>query len=116
MSVRNALIRHSPPARERDSILTPVHLAAALLQEAEERGEAADRRDMPFGIPVDHIPIVKAGIPALTIMRGTLQSLRRVHRPDDSLDHLRGDGVVRTVDLVCGALERLRAQSRTLER
>ncbi|HEX6308255.1 MAG TPA: M28 family peptidase [Longimicrobiales bacterium] len=92
------------------------HLAAALLQEAESLGERADRRDLPFGIPVDHIPIVNAGTPALTVMRGTMQSLRRVHRPDDDLDHLRGDGVRKTVDLVCGALHRLREQARSLER
>ncbi|HEX6133103.1 MAG TPA: M28 family peptidase [Longimicrobiales bacterium] len=92
------------------------HLAAALLQEAESLGETAERRDLPFGIPVDHIPIVNAGTPALTVMRGTMQSLRRVHRPGDDLDHLRGDGVRKTVDLVCGALHRLREQARVLER
>ncbi|HUF49696.1 MAG TPA: M28 family peptidase [Longimicrobiales bacterium] len=92
------------------------HLAAALLQEAEAMGEPADRRDMPFGIQVDHIPIVRAGTPALTIMRGSLRSLRRVHRPGDDLDHLTGAGVTRTVDLVCGALRRLREQARPLER
>jgi hypothetical protein len=92
------------------------HLAAALLQEAESRGEPADRRDMPFGIPVDHIPVVKAGTPALTLMRGSLSSLKRVHRPGDDLEHLRGDGVRRTIELVGGALVRLREQSRGLER
>lgn len=92
------------------------HMAAALLQEADAMGEVANRRDLPLGIPVDHIPIVNAGIPALTIMRGTMQSLRRVHRPGDDLDHLRGDGVRKTIDLVCGAIERLRAQARPLER
>lgn len=92
------------------------HLAAALLQEAEALGEDADRRDLPFGIPVDHIPIVRAGVPALTLMRGSMKSLRRVHRPGDDLDHLRDDGVRKAIDLVCGALARLRAQSRPLER
>jgi hypothetical protein len=92
------------------------HLAAALLQEAEARGEPADRRDLPFGIPVDHVPVVKAGTPALTVMRGTLKSLRRVHRPGDDLEHLRGDGISRTIELVGGALTRLREQSRPLER
>jgi hypothetical protein len=92
------------------------HLAAAILQEADARGEAADRRDLPFGIPVDHIPVVKAGIPALTLMRGTMRSLRRVHRAADSVDRLRGDGVRRAIDLVGGAVERLREQSRALQR
>lgn len=92
------------------------HLAAALLQEADSLGEPADRRDLPFGIPVDHIPLVRAGVPALTLMRGSLQSLRRVHRPDDDLQHLRGDGVDRGIALVCGALRRLREQARSLQR
>lgn len=92
------------------------HLAAALLQEADALGEDTHRRDLPFGIAVDHIPMVRAGIPALTVMRGTMQSLRRVHRPGDDLDHLRGDGVRKAIDLVCGALVRLRAQARELQR
>ena len=92
------------------------HLAVALLQEADEMGEDAHRRDLPFGIPVDHIPLVKAGVPALTVMRGSMRSLRRVHRPGDDLDHLRGDGVRKAIDLVCGALDRLREQTRQLER
>ncbi|MBR9989354.1 MAG: M28 family peptidase [Gemmatimonadetes bacterium] len=92
------------------------HLAVALLQEADARGEDISRRDLPFGIVVDHIPIVKAGIPALTVMRGSMKSLRRVHRPGDDLDHLRGDGVSKAIDLVCGALDRLRTQTRELQR
>jgi Zn-dependent M28 family amino/carboxypeptidase len=92
------------------------HLAAALLQEAEARGEPANRRDLPFGIPVDHIPIVKAGMPALTLMRGTTKSLNRVHRPADELDRMSGAGIIRTVELVGGALARLREQARALER
>jgi hypothetical protein len=39
-----------------------------------------------------------------------------VHRPQDDLDRLRGDGVRRAIDLVCGALARLREQARALER
>jgi hypothetical protein len=92
------------------------HLAAALLQEADARNETADRRDLPFGIPVDHIPIVEAGTPALTLMRGSIRSLSRVHRPADTADRLQGDGIRRTIDLVCGALVRLRAQSRAFGR
>jgi hypothetical protein len=95
---------------------TAPHLAVALMQEADAMGEVANRRDLPIGIPVDHIPIVNAGVPALTVMRGTMRSLRRVHRPGDDLDHLRGDGVRKTIDLVCGALDRLRAQTKQLQR
>jgi hypothetical protein len=99
----------------RKSGLAP-HLAAALLEEASSRNEPADRRDVPFGIPLDHMPIVRGGTPALTIMRGSTRSLRRVHRAGDDLANLRGDGVRTTIDIVCGALDRLRTQARMLER
>jgi hypothetical protein len=90
-------------------------LAAALLQEAEYRSEPVDRRDLPAGIAVDHTPIVRAGTPALTLMRGSRASLRRVHRPADSIEKLEGDGIRRGTDLICGALARLREQTRALE-
>lgn len=84
------------------------NLAAALLGAAVESGISAQRRDVPFGILLDHMPIVKGGTPALTVMRGTLASLHRIHRPSDDVSHLRGTGVVQCVDLLCGALALLR--------
>ena len=86
------------------------HLAAAMLRAADELGFEARRRDVPFGIMLDHIPLVQGGTPAITVLRGGLHSLRRVHRPDDDLDHLRGDGIAPTIRLVARALELLRAQ------
>jgi hypothetical protein len=86
------------------------HLAAAMLRAADEQGLDARRRDLPFGILLDHIPLVQAGTPAISVLRGGLRSLRRVHRPDDDLDHLRGDGITPTVALVARALELLRSQ------
>lgn len=92
------------------------HLAAAILAEAEARDQPADRRDVPFGIPLDHMPIVRAGVPALTLMRGTFRSLRRVHTSKDSVDRLRGDGVELAIEVIGGALGRLREQAAALER
>jgi Zn-dependent M28 family amino/carboxypeptidase len=85
------------------------HLAAALLAAAEDLGYEANRRDLPYGVLVDHVPIVEAGQPAMTIMHGSARSLRRVHRPGDSVDNLRGRGIERTMKLVAAALDRLRA-------
>lgn len=84
------------------------HLAAALLSAAAALELPAQRRSVPFGIMLDHVPIVKAGTPALTVMRGSLSSLRRVHRPIDDLTRLTGDGVRRAVELTCAALFLLR--------
>ena len=87
------------------------HLAAALLHAADEMNTPARRRDVPVGLLVDHIPVVKAGTPAVTLMRGTLGSLRRVHRPADNLDRLKGTGVTATVTLLSKALTFLRSKS-----
>jgi Zn-dependent M28 family amino/carboxypeptidase len=84
------------------------HLAAALLSAAAALDVPIQRRSVPFGIMLDHIPIVESGMPALTVMRGSLASLRRVHRPIDDLSRLSGDGITRAVDLTCAALHLLR--------
>ncbi|HSL71249.1 MAG TPA: M28 family peptidase, partial [Longimicrobiales bacterium] len=84
------------------------HLAAALLGAAAALNHEARRRDVPIGLLLDHIPIVNAGTPALTVMRGSLRSLQRVHRPADSLSHLLGTGVTQGVGLICAALQRMR--------
>ncbi|HEX7118346.1 MAG TPA: M28 family peptidase [Longimicrobiales bacterium] len=86
------------------------HLAAALLASADALGVAAERRDLPAGVLVDHVPLGRAGYPALTLLRGTARSLLRVHRPDDSPDRLTGAGVALTVALVSGALDLLRTR------
>lgn len=92
----------------RPSGLAP-HLAAAILASASELGLNAHRRDVPFGILLDHMPIVKGGTPALSVLRGTLRSLHRIHRPADAPTHLNGAGVMQCVELLCGALAQLRA-------
>ncbi len=88
------------------------HLAAALLSAAAAIDVPAHRRSVPFGIMLDHIPIVEAGTPALTLMRGTLASLRRVHRPIDNLQRLTGAGITRAVELTCAALFLLRSREK----
>ena len=86
------------------------HLAAALLSAAAALNHNAVRRNVPIGLLLDHIPIVRAGTPALTLMRGDLKSLSRVHRPADNLEVLKGTGVDDAVSLVSGALQLLREQ------
>ena len=89
---------------------TAPHLALALLGAANALDLPATRRNVPPGILLDHMPIVKGGTSALTLMRGQRSSLARVHRPGDDLAHLRGDGVTLAVDLLCAALRILRKQ------
>lgn len=84
------------------------HLAATLLAAADALGIELRRRNLPIGLLVDHIAFVRAGLPAVTLMRGTGASLRRVHRPGDDPGRLRGDGIGPAVALVEGALALLR--------
>ncbi len=83
-------------------------LVAALLMAAQGLELRAQRRTLPVGVLVDHIPLADAGITAVTVMRGTRDSLRRVHRPEDAAERLTGEGVAQTVALVSGALAVLR--------
>jgi hypothetical protein len=69
---------------------------------------------VPFGILLDHNPIVEAGTPALTLLRGSIRSLRRVHRPIDDLTRLTGEGVRQAVELGCAALFLLRSRERSI--
>lgn len=87
------------------------HLAASLLHAADQLGLAAVRRDLITGVMVDHVPLALAGHPAITLMRGSARSLRRVHRPTDSPDRLTGQGAADAAALVCGALHLLRRPS-----
>lgn len=86
------------------------HLAAAHLQAAAALDIPARRRDLPLGIGVDHIAFTRAGHPALTLMRGTPKSLRRVHRPEDTPERLSGAGAAEVAAIVSGALDGLRGQ------
>ena len=90
------------------------HIAAALLSAAAALDLPTQRRSVPFGILLDHIPIVEAGTPALTLLRGSIRSLRRVHRPIDDLTRLTGEGVRQAVELGCAALFLLRSRERSI--
>lgn len=92
------------------------HLAATLLAVAEALELPIDRRNLPIGLLVDHIAFVRAGLPAVTLMRGTSRSLQRVHRPSDTADRLGIDGVAAAVALVDGALALLRLPTPPRER
>lgn len=84
------------------------HLVAALLTAASETDVAARRRNVPFGLLLDHLPLARAHLPAVTLMRGSFASLRRVHRPTDSMDNMTGHGIASAVDLVRRSLRILR--------
>lgn len=88
-------------------------LTDALLGAAGALGVAARCQGLPPGMRVDHIPLAEAGLPAVTVMRGTLGSLRRVHRPRDEAARMDGTGAAVTAAVVCGALRLLRGSRET---
>ncbi|HEY0672135.1 MAG TPA: M28 family peptidase [Longimicrobiales bacterium] len=90
------------------------HLVAAVLQAADNMQLMASRRNVPFGLMLDHLPIARAHLPAVTIMRGSFASLRRVHQPGDNLDNMSGAGIETTVQLLRNALTLLRQEAATL--
>jgi hypothetical protein len=85
------------------------HLARALLGAAAAHDLPIQRRDVPLGLLLDHMPIVRAGIPAVTLARGSARTLARIHRPEDDLSRLTGEGVALAVELISTSLAILRA-------
>lgn len=81
-------------------------LAAALLEEARALGLAAVRRPLPPFVMVDHEPLARAGLPALTVLKGRWRSLLRVHRPADTPDRITGAGAAEAATVVLNALRR----------
>jgi hypothetical protein len=45
------------------------------------------------GILTDHVALADAGWETLTLSRGTLRTLRRIHTSRDSLEFMRGTGI-----------------------
>ena len=56
---------------------------------------------------MDHQPLAAAGIPALTVLRGSWRSLLRVHRPGDSAERLDGRGAAEGATLLAAAFRLL---------
>lgn len=80
------------------------HLATALFAAARVLDLPVERRDLPLGIQVDHMPFQDAGLAALTLMRGNRRSLWRVHLPADNAGRTTGIGAADAMALVHGAL------------
>lgn len=85
------------------------HLVAATLTAASEMDLPASRRNVPFGLLLDHIPLARAHLPAVTLMRGSMKSMMRVHRPSDSMDKMTGAGIETAISLVSRSLQILRS-------
>jgi hypothetical protein len=55
------------------------------------------------GVLTDGVALASAGWDAVTLSRGTLATLSRIHRGADDLNALRGDGIEEMARLLAGA-------------
>lgn len=90
----------------------PTRLLEALADAA--RAEGVRYRSLPLvpGILVDAVALADAGWEAVTLSRGTVATLARVHTRRDSLEHLRGDGIPEAAAVLARAATNL-AMGRT---
>ena len=72
----------------------------ATLERALDAERAVRRGPLPPGILVDAIALGAAGFAALTVSKATVSSLARIHSSRDTIDQLRGDGVMEAAALV----------------
>jgi hypothetical protein len=89
----------------------PTRLTWTIDQAAAARDMQLRHSGLPPGLLLDHVPFSKAGLYSFTIMRGSLRSLARVHRPADTVDRLTGAGPALVADIVCDALHRVRSDA-----
>ena len=90
------------------------HLVASILTAADAMNLPAQRRNVPFGLLLDHLPMARANLPSVTVMRGSFASLRRVHRPADSMENMTGSGIETVVRVLRDALKLLREEAASL--
>ena len=75
------------------------------LAEGVERAPRVRR--MPVGMLLDSVAFAESGWRSVTVSRGSLATLRRVHTRDDSLTRLRGDGIPEVARVLARAAEAL---------
>jgi hypothetical protein len=90
----------------------PRRVLDALAQAARDEGVRYGSRRLIPGILVDAVALADAGWEAVTLSRGTMATLARVHTRRDSLQHLRGDGIPEAAAVLARAATNL-AMGRT---
>lgn len=70
-------------------------------------GSSLRVRRMPLGLLTDSLALADSGWRAVTVSRGSLASLRRVHTPGDSLERLHGTGIDDAANLLARTAEAL---------
>jgi Zn-dependent M28 family amino/carboxypeptidase len=71
----------------------PERVLSALRRAASERGEAVRVMRLIPGILTDSVALGRAGWETVTLSRGTLRTLQRIHTSRDTLAHMNGRGI-----------------------
>lgn len=80
-------------------------LARELLSVAGQAPPGFAIRPLIPGILTDGVALAEAGWSAVTMSRGTLATLGRIHRPSDTVVRLTGEGVDHLASLLVAYLE-----------
>lgn len=86
-------------------------LARIVRDVARRLGERPHSSRVPLGLMLDHVPFAEVRVPAVTIMRGRVSAMWRIHRPSDDATRMTGAGIVRTAAVVSEVLAELRKRS-----
>ena len=79
-------------------------LIELLTARAADAGVAARAGRLLPGALVDGIAFADAGWEVVTVSRGTLGTVARIHTPADSLDRVTGEGMAVTASIICAVI------------
>lgn len=82
----------------------PTALIDLLTARAAEAGIPARAGRLLPGALLDGVALAEAGWQVVTVSRGTIRTVARIHTPGDSLDRLTGDGVAVTASIIVAAI------------
>ena len=82
----------------------PASLVDLLRKRAEQAGVSVRVGRLIPGALLDGVALADAGWQVVTVSRGTLRTVSRIHTPRDSLEHLRGDGIAATASIILAAI------------
>ena len=89
----------------------PLHVIAALREEATREAAPPRVRRMPLGLLTDSTAFHDGGWESVTVSHGSLATLRRVHTGHDSLENLRGSSIDLLARVIAGAADALANQA-----
>ncbi len=85
----------------------PSRLLDALAEASSASGESVQALRLLPGILTDSVALADAGWETLTLSRGSLRTLLRIHTPRDSLDAMRGTGIAGAARVLARTAARL---------